>query len=48
MARRARPWYRSDRGAWYVQLDHKQHNLGITDPQDLAGAIKALDRKRHV
>lgn len=43
MARRARPWFRSDRGAWFVQLNHKQHNLGVSDPNDLAGAIAALE-----
>ncbi|HEX6964098.1 MAG TPA: site-specific integrase [Lacipirellula sp.] len=28
MARRARPWYRADRGVWCVTIDGKRHNLG--------------------
>lgn len=43
MARRAHPWFRGGRG-WFVTLQGKQHNLGITDPNDLAGAIEALQK----
>ncbi len=41
MSRRARPWYRRGRRMWYVQIQGKQHGLGITDPKDEAGAEKA-------
>lgn len=32
MGRKARPWYRTDRGAWYVTVGGKQVNMGLTDP----------------
>ncbi len=28
MARRAKPWFRKARGAWFVTVEGVQHNLG--------------------
>ncbi len=41
MPRRARPWFRRSRGMFFVQIDSRQHPLGITDPEDVAGADRA-------
>ncbi len=38
MPRVARPWYRRSRKTWYVQEQGKKYNLGVTDPNDEAGA----------
>lgn len=43
MARRAHPWFRGGRG-WFVTLQGKQHNLGVTDPNAEAAAVEALKR----
>ncbi len=42
MARRARPWYRTSRGQWYVQVGGKQVPLGVTDPAAEAQAWAAF------
>lgn len=44
MPRRARPWYRAGRSMFYVQIDGKQHALGVTDPADEAGAKAAHEK----
>ncbi len=37
MARRPKPWYRRDRGAWFVSIDGVRHNLG---PDKKAAFVK--------
>ena len=41
MPRRAGPWYRMSRSMWYLTHDGQQIPLGISDPNDLAGAQAA-------
>ncbi len=42
MARTPRPWYRATHRQWYTTMSSKQVPLGISDPNDEAGAWAAL------
>jgi integrase len=42
MARPARPWFRSERGEWYMTIDGKKVALGVTDPANEAAAWAAV------
>lgn len=44
MPRRPRPWFRTGKGRWYVQIDGKQVALPATDPADEAAAWEAFKR----
>ena len=44
MARKSAPWWRAGRTMWYVQVRGKQIGLGVTDPNDRAGALAAVTR----
>jgi hypothetical protein len=41
MMRDAKPYYRTARKKWFANIDGRQISLGITDPEDRAGAEAA-------
>lgn len=42
MPRQRRPWFRKERGMFYVQVAGKQHPLGVSDPEDAERAYQKL------
>lgn len=46
MPKFAKPWYRPERGVWYVTLDGKQHNLGPDRTAAFAQYAQLISRPR--
>ncbi len=44
MPRPNRPWYRADRGEWYMTIGGVKTRLKVFDPDDLSGAMAAVER----
>lgn len=42
--RKSGPWYRTSRRMWFANIGGRQHALGVTDPDDKAGAKAAYQQ----